>query len=139
MKCIISAFLLVITTFASLRTSWDLHFCGSILQSVSIADRFSDCCCGYDDGDKSGNASDLFLINQFCCYDYRVDLATDNFDLSRPFVGTTLYALNLFWGTDMMSILFKPVYFTVLPCVFPTGICAKYGADLLILICVFRI
>jgi hypothetical protein len=126
-------------TFASIQTTWDWHYCGGILRSVTLADKNSACCCGNESEVEKNNSPDIPQVKQFCCSDYLLDIATDNFDLSHSFIGTVQHVLKSFLSSDNTLKLFEPAYFPVSQYVFPPGKLAKYGADLLTLICIFRI
>jgi hypothetical protein len=139
MKRIVSAFLLVIMTFASIQTTWDWHYCGGILRSVTLADRNPACCCGDESDVEKNNSPDLPQINKSCCSDYLLDIATDDFDLPHFVAGTVHPVLNSFLVCDNSLKLCVPENFSAAQYVFPPGKFAKYNADLLTLICIFRI
>ncbi|MDR0725704.1 MAG: hypothetical protein LBF59_06850 [Prevotellaceae bacterium] len=139
MKRTVAVFLLVIMAFASIQTTWDWHYCGGILRSVTLADRNSACCCGNENEVERNNSPDLPQVNKLCCSDYLIDIATDNFELPHSVIGTVQCVLKSFLLSDNTLKLFEPAYFPVLQHVFPPGKPAKYNADLLTLICIFRI
>jgi hypothetical protein len=137
MKRTVAVFLLVIMPFISIQTVWDLHYCGGILRSVTLADGKSGCCCGIK-GEQS-HAQDSPQISQSCCSDYLLNIATDDFDLSNSVIGTVQTVSNPFLLHDNPLKLSEPYNFSVLQYLFPPGGFAKYNADLLTLICIFRI
>ncbi|MDR2027259.1 MAG: hypothetical protein LBQ01_06860 [Prevotellaceae bacterium] len=141
MKRIISVFLLIIMAFASVRTTWDRHYCGGILRSVTLAGKSSTCCCGNDKGVEQDNSPDLPKISRFCCSDYLIDLATDSFDLSRFAAGTVQHIPKPFITHEDALKLCRPEDVLPVQYVFPPGAGepARYNADLLTLICIFRI
>jgi hypothetical protein len=139
MKRILSVFLLIIMAFASVQTTWNRHYCGGILRSVTLADGNSACCCGDENQIEKNNSQGLPQINKFCCSDYLLDIVTDNFDLSHVTIGTVWFMSKAFLCHDDSLKLSEPESFSVLQYIFPPGRLAKYNADLLTLICIFRI
>jgi hypothetical protein len=137
---ILTVLITIIMAFASVQTTWALHYCGGILRSITLAYGNPACCCG----DKNENnidhhSSDLQKINESCCSDYFVDIATDNFDITNFVIETIQHIANLFLLPDNSLKLNESENFPVSQYIFPPGGHAKYNADLLTLICIFRI
>jgi hypothetical protein len=139
MKRSITVFLLINMVFAGIPTTWNLHYCRGILRSVTLADRNAVHCCGNDGRVEQRGSPDIPQVNKLCCYDCPVDIATDSFESQRPVAGTVHGVLKPFLLYANTLKLFEPACFPVSQHVFPPGKPAKYNADLLTWICVFRI
>ncbi|GHT03996.1 hypothetical protein FACS189423_06020 [Bacteroidia bacterium] len=114
----------MILLLTAMQPTLVFHYCGNNLHSVDIGSDHSKHAC-----------------NGKCCSDYKVTLATDDFQVSQetteipPLVShPVLFVLsgNLFLGT-------LPGIPSILQFLFPPGGLATYSADLLTLICIFRI
>jgi hypothetical protein len=139
MKRIVSTFLLIIMSFVSIQTTWDWHYCGDILRSVTLADGNSACCCSNGNETEKNDSSDLPQVNKLCCSDYLIDVATDNFDLSHFVIGTVQHVSKSFFLCAYPLKFYEQRAFSVSQYVFPPGRSVEYSADLLTLICIFRI
>jgi hypothetical protein len=126
--------------FASIQTTWALHYCGDILRSITLTDGNQICCCGDKNEENiAHHSSDSPQISKSCCSYYFVDIATDSFDMTDFVVATIQQVSNLFLLHDNSLTINVLENFSVLQYVFPPGDIAKYNADLLTLICIFRI
>jgi hypothetical protein len=129
--------------FASIQTTWAWHYCGDILRYIALADGNPNCCCENKNKVECNNiephSSNLPQISKSCCSDYFVDVETDNFDLPNFTIETSQHVSNLFLLHDNSLIINVPENFSVLQYVFPPGGVVKHNADLLTLICIFRI
>jgi hypothetical protein len=127
-------------TFASVQTTWNWHYCGDILRSITLADENPTHCCGDKNENNSNHHSpNLPKISKLCCSNYFVDIATDNFESPNFVVETVQHISNLFLLHDNSLKLNELNNFTVSQYTFPPGGFSKYDIDLLTLICIFRI
>jgi hypothetical protein len=139
MKRIVSAFFLVIITLSSIHTTWAWHYCGGILQSVTLANgNPAACCCG-DKNKVERNSPDMPQISKSCCSNYLIDIETDNFDLPGYVSGTFQQIPSLLFLHDNPLKLSEPYNFSVLQHIFPPGDIARYNTSLLALNCILRI
>jgi hypothetical protein len=126
MKRLLSIFFMLFLLLAAMHPTVVFHYCGGNLRSIGLSDNQeqSSCCCGK------------------CCSDYKVTLATDDYQTTPTVtVGTDLQTLHLapflltgdlfLQHPDCISNLIQPIP--------PPGGLPKYGVDLLNFICVFRI
>jgi hypothetical protein len=146
MKRAIALFLLLVMTLAAVQPTFALHFCRGELHSVAIG-KVQKSCCGKTMENPlkplSAHAGNrLYLPVNTCCSTYLIELSTDNFRLPG----------QLSIG-DFQQILFSPLVFPEnVPLkgrhsgislssthFFPPGGLARYSADLLAVICIFRI
>jgi hypothetical protein len=147
MKRVISAFLLIIIALSSTHTTWAWHYCGGILQSVTLADENKACCCGGKSGDTNKtesnnnghNSPDMPQIGKSCCANYLIDIETDNFDLSGYVSGAVQQTLHLFFIHNNPLKISDPDSVSVLQNIFPPGKFARYNTDLLALNCILLI
>jgi hypothetical protein len=138
MKRVISAFLLLIMALASVHTTWAWHYCGGILHSVTLADGNPACCCGKKSDCSPLENSDS-QITESCCSEYIIDISTDNFNCPQDLAqGTNQLVPNPALFSNLLK-LNDSEDISVSQYIFPPGGFAKDNADLLTLICIFRI
>jgi hypothetical protein len=123
---------------SSIHTTWDWHYCGGILQSVSLANENRTCCCG-DKHKAETDSPDISQISKSCCSNYLIDIETDSFDLPGFVSGTFQQISHLFFLHHNPLKLSEPDKFSLIQHIFPPGNFAGYNTDLLALNCILRI
>ncbi|MDR0866125.1 MAG: hypothetical protein LBO74_14505 [Candidatus Symbiothrix sp.] len=127
MKRVVLFFLLSVMSLVAAQPTLAFHYCGGNLRSVGMTDEDPQkSCCG-----KSG-----------CCSHYTVKLTTDDFQTPQQdsTIETDLVP-NPIWqvSLDVVLIERESTDSLVLQRIFPPGGLATYHADLLTLVCTFRI
>jgi hypothetical protein len=127
MKRVLLFFLLSVMSLVAIQPTLAFHYCGGSLHSVGMTDEEPQkSCCG-----KSA-----------CCSHYTAKLTTGDFQLPQQdsTIGTDLVP------NSILHVLFDTILIErdstdslVLQRIFPPGGLAKYNADLLTLVCIFRI
>jgi hypothetical protein len=125
MKRILSILLLMILLLAAVQPTLVFHYCGKTLHSIAL---------GQDHSKHTCDGS--------CCSDYKVTIATDDFQVARQA------------GIEIPSLALSPIFFVLsgdvlhgydltashsIQHIFPPGGFVKHCADILSLICIFRI
>ncbi|MDR2057943.1 MAG: hypothetical protein LBP83_06635 [Dysgonamonadaceae bacterium] len=143
MKKAIALFLLAVMMLTALQPALALHFCQGKLRSVAIGRVQKSCCETAMESpfktrsDNAGNT--LYRPINTCCSTYVVELSTDNFqspvqqsinDFRQPVFNSVLFSAET---------LLKGVDFAISLSCFPPGGPVRTGADLLTVICIFRI
>jgi hypothetical protein len=127
---------------ASVHTTWAWHYCGGVLLSVALADGNSACCCEKKSGCneiENNNSPGVPQITKSCCFNYTIDISTDNFNCPQDLIhGTNQSVPNPVLFSNILK-LSEPENISVSQHIFPPGGFAKHNADLLTLICIFRI
>ncbi|OAV71555.1 hypothetical protein Barb4_00602 [Bacteroidales bacterium Barb4] len=134
MKRTLSILLLFLTLAAAVKPTLAFHYCGGSLHSVSLTgdDLQRSCCGGEEEEGEAGS----------CCSDYTVEVATDDYQTPQQEVSVGISSHDLlpaFFVSDRLLKRDAPDDFLIIQRSFPPGGLAEYDADLLSLICVFRI
>jgi hypothetical protein len=150
MKRIISTGLLWVMVLVAVQPTLAIHFCGESFRIITFDEAGENLCCCMKEAGDSGCFHDMRSVPedgvlaepvQSCCFDYVTEWSTDDFR-SAPDG----------FSSETASV-FSPCLFTAdtwdgyparkpasaIQSVFPPGGFAKYGADLLAFICIFRI
>ncbi len=158
MKQALSICMLLIMTVVSVHPTLAIHLCGGSLHSIDLLGASPEkcCCCGMAEHEAGKHQADCPEHNQSapdnhtsafsqpfgCCATHTVELSTDNYQVQQILKTGVLYPeityIALFLS-DPVSIWKDYLDPLTIQHIFPPGGLARYDADLLPLICIFRI
>jgi hypothetical protein len=150
MKRATSIFLLFVMSLTSVQATWTLHYCGGSLRSVGLSGNIPEMACcmeamgeestpaasGNDREERLPAISDPFTP---CCSNRMVEISTDDCQTPHAEQGSIPHPSPVTSPVPFISEYIEPVADRIIPFTFPPGSRAKYKADLLTFICIFRI
>jgi hypothetical protein len=148
MKQAISIFLIFVMSFTSVQTTWVFHYCGGHLHSIGLAGGKPEMtCCGgrMETAAAANDGEGLHTVSAPpapCCTNHTVEISTDDCQTpqqANETAGTYPVANPVLFLSGRLSGWSEPVDSRIIQSFFPPGGLAKYTADRLALICIFRI
>lgn len=146
MKKAIALFLLSIMTLTALQPTVAMHFCGGNLRSVTIGKIPQTCCQATIENriktSQTNTEKRIYQPINTCCATYMVELSTDNFQspVQQSAIDFQQHTFNpVLFSIDILLKGAGSVVSSSSMHLFPPDGLARYCADLLTVICIFRI
>ena len=128
---------MIVTLLATSHATVAFHFCSGKLHSVALAGSEIKSCCKEEESHEGKN----MLQNTPCCSNHYQVISTDDFSINQQekIAGNDTVFHPAAFILSPAIVLSDPVAAQTFQHIFPPGGIARSGADLLTLICIYRI